>query len=414
MLLDIESLDEDIVTSATPKELEKIFHDKKIDSVGKSFLVTIINGIDVATYRTDVYNDKNCEPVRAKTLYDDVSRRDLTINSLAYDPTTNELIDCFNGLNDLDNGIVKFVGNPTKRIKEDPVRMIRACRFVALLSNNDKIARFDTKSFSAIKENAHLIKDVPVERINKEIMKVMSTCDEPSIFFIKLYMLGLLDIILPELANCFFFTGGNHHKEYLHEHLLITCNSITRLKPVLRFIGLLHDIGKVEVYDSETHRFLRHEKASAIMALDIFKRLKFTTKEQNMCYGVVKLHMRNVEFNTKPKSIRKLMSKCIKYKISWMDLLVHNFADKKANINNNEWTKDEKNKFVQMFIDEKNREGLVLQRSDLCVDGKDMLELGFVGEEIKGIIEFLTKSCISNPKLNKRETLLKMTRGYVK
>src|SRR4030042_3909609 len=125
--------DTDIATNARPEKIIELFKDRNVNEVGKSFGVVLVDGIEVATYRSDRYfglNDKNVKIEYADSIVEDLARRDFTINAMALDLNGN-LIDPFGGKKDLEDGIVKFVGDPNSRIYEDPNRIVRACRFAA-------------------------------------------------------------------------------------------------------------------------------------------------------------------------------------------------------------------------------------------------------------------------------------------
>lgn len=399
MLLNIPNEDEDIVTNATPDEIEKVFSDYKVDSVGKSFLVTIVEGLDISTYRLDHYTrEGHCKAVQATSLQDDLARRDLTFNAIAYDPITETFIDPFDGILDLKNGIVRFVGDADERIKEDPCRILRACRFDALLKNED-----NHKFLVDINNNKEMIREVAPERIQKEIVKVMRTCEYPSMFFWDLRDSGILDIILPELSECFYFDGGKHHSEFVHEHLLDTCDNLPH-DPLLRIAGLFHDIGKPVVH--ENGKFITHEIESAKMTRRILKRLKFSNKFIDQCYGIIRLHMENITVDMKSKKIRKLIKKCFDRKINVIDLILVRFADQRANRSKDLLSTDDKNNITSMILKEIVNPDLVLCVKDLKVDGHDMMKIGYEGKEISEILNHLVKICIAVPENNNKDRLM--------
>jgi len=128
-LLNRTPSDIDIATDARPRQIISLFEDANVNTVGKSFGVILVDGVEVATFRKDrfaaEYNAKSCKPSFSNRIEDDLSRRDLTINALALDCRTDAIIDLFNGADDLSKGIIRFVNNPIERIKEDPDRIIR-------------------------------------------------------------------------------------------------------------------------------------------------------------------------------------------------------------------------------------------------------------------------------------------------
>ena len=416
-LLGIDSQDVDLATDAPPCYLDELFSDHDVNMVGINFLVTIIDGVEVATYRHDLVDKSGAAPV--ESIEEDVARRDFTINAMAYDINTGEVIDYFGGKEDLKNGVIRFVGDPSERICEDPIRSIRACRFAAYMSNKglgeEKPFKIDINSMVAIMKHKDLIDEVPKERLNKEIMKVMSTCDKPSIFFEKLYRSNTLRKVLPELQDCMYFSGGKYHSEYIHEHLFDCCDNLPKGKqPLLRLAGLLHDIGKPVVYNPETFSFLKHEEAGAEMSREIMKRLKFSNKEIDYVSNLILLHMRNLDLDSKPKAVRRLLADCVKLHVPWRDLLLLKFADRSANRRRTPWSEAEKVEFYNMVFIEYNNPDNAFRLCELEVNGDDMLELGYVGRYIKIVLDLLMKSVISNPTLNKYDTLMSMAIGSKK
>ena len=172
MILGVQSKDIDIATSASPDEISELFKDEEIKSLGKSFLVTFVNGIEVASFRTDKYNglnDKDVKIEKANSAEEDAKRRDLSINALFFDPISNKIFDYVNGQNDLQKRIIRFNGNPLYRIYEDPNRIIRACRFLAKINGV-----FDLRTFRALKSYSDYVETmVSTERIRLEILKAM-------------------------------------------------------------------------------------------------------------------------------------------------------------------------------------------------------------------------------------------------
>ena len=151
--------DFDIVTKATPEEIFTLF--PKAITAGNSFLVSIVDGIEVATYRKDRTEDA----VVAKTLQEDVQRRDFTINAIAYDYDKDSFIDYTGGLDDIQNRTLRFVGDAEARIVEDPVRILRGIRFAAKYN-----LTIEKESFFAMMIHRKLILDIPKERIQKEVI----------------------------------------------------------------------------------------------------------------------------------------------------------------------------------------------------------------------------------------------------
>jgi tRNA nucleotidyltransferase/poly(A) polymerase len=225
--------DTDFATNATPNQVAALFKDKKVSTNGKTFKVVMVDEIEVATYRKDRQNElfsaKHCKPVYAKTIEEDLSRRDLTINAMAINIRDGVLIDLFNGKQDLEKGIIRFVGDPLERIKEDPNRIVRACRFLAKLEGS-----FEKETLKVLQNYSHYIKDyVAPERIRIEILKTMAL-ETPSLFFSALHLIGALRYIFPEMDDCFDHQHGKYHPETISEHLMLTGDIISPRFPLLR------------------------------------------------------------------------------------------------------------------------------------------------------------------------------------
>lgn len=398
--------DYDIVTNAIPEELEKIFPDKKIKTFGVSFLVTSIDDIEVSTYRSDKNfgpGRYNCITEACNTLDQDLARRDFTFNSLAVCPYTGEVIDPFDGLKDLKNKIVKFVGNPNERIYEDYLRMLRAARFACLIEG-----RLDSETFHAICDNKALVNEISPERIRMELLKVMKY-KTPSIFFNILYTTGILEIILPEFYKMYDHTGGKYHDESLDEHALITGDSLSPKYPLLRLVGYLHDIGKPVVYDGEN--FVDHEKIGSNLVEDIFKRYKFSNDEVIFAKNIVNLHMRSLDYLITPKSIRRLLRVFSENNISWKDWIRLKIADKKANLAAENYNSQYIKTFCLKIHKAKNEsKSGGFKVTDLEVNGFDVIDLLNIkpGKQVGNILKRLLEIVIDDPSVNERKTLLSL------
>ncbi len=189
--------DFDILTHASLKEIQTIFSDQKVKTIGKAFRICIVNGVEISSGRIkfDISNFPES----------DLAKRDFTINAMAYDSLSKKIIDPFNGRKDLEDAIIRFTKDPEKRIQEDPIRMIRACRFVAMIDGDLSLS-----SFEVILACKDLLDSVAKERIYHEIMKVLGL-QRPSLFFKALKKTGLLSKIFPSLDRCHGLSGGPHH-----------------------------------------------------------------------------------------------------------------------------------------------------------------------------------------------------------
>jgi putative nucleotidyltransferase with HDIG domain len=403
--IEADPTDFDIVTDALPEELEMIFPDRKVKTAGASFLVTIIDGVDVATYRSDKNLGKgrfNCITEACQTLEEDLDRRDFTFNAMAVCPYTGEVIDNHNGLYDLKHKIVKFVGNPYQRIYEDELRMIRAARFACLIEGT-----IDPRGLNAIRNLAFAVKNISPERVRMELLKVMKY-KRPSIFFDILHETGLLEILFPDLERCYGHTGGMYHDETIDVHLKLTGDKLSPKDPILRLAGYLHDIGKPLVYDGKN--FIDHEKIGADMVAKLLAYYKFSNKEIDRIYGLVKLHMRPVTQLKTEKAARRLIQTLAKYNISFKDFFKLRIADKKSNLKSRGFYSREKIKSLAMTIYKETHrtESGEFKITDLPVNGFDIMNLYKIeaGPLIGKILKLLLEIVIEDITNNEREILL--------
>ncbi len=337
LLLGLDPHDFDVATSATPSALTEIFHDCKVNLVGASFGVVLVNGIEVATFRQDVHGQRfdarSCQPVYVVDLHEDLKRRDLTVNALALCRRTGEIIDLFGGRSDLHNRVIRFVGSPQDRISEDPARIVRACRFLALLEG-----RFDSASLAAMMENAELVRDyVAPERLRLEILKAMSL-PTPSLFWSALHLVGALQYVLPELENCQNTDHGRFHKENIWEHLMVAGDHVSPKYPLVRLAAFLHDTGKPLAWTRNNDgSFVDHELIGGDLMVHRLGQLKFANQEVVTITRLIYTHMRPAS-DLSPKSARRLLKYLGDQGVSLWDFLRHRSADKAANMGKTPYT----------------------------------------------------------------------------
>jgi tRNA nucleotidyltransferase (CCA-adding enzyme) len=409
--LDITPHDYDIVTDATPDELEKIFHDRKVKTVGANFLVTLIDNIEVSTYRSDknfAPGRQNCITSVCQTLDEDLARRDFTFNALAVCPYSGEVIDPFDGRKDLDSKVVKFVGNPVERINEDYLRMIRAARFTCLIEGS-----LDGAAFNAIRNHKYLVRKISPERIRIELLKVMEY-KRPSIFFDILHSTGILKILFPELDAMYGFDGGIHHSETLDEHFKITGDALSPKVPLLRLIGYFHDIGKVSAYlGNEDKTFVNHEVLGAFMIKNIFTKYKFTNKEVEKAEKLVLFHMRSFDSLTSGKAVRKLLRVFTEENVNWKEWLKLKVADKRANLAKEQYKREHIKKIALKIHKSKKAPERAFSVKDLKISGYDVMETLNIkpGNLIGTILKILFERVLDEPELNDKDKLLEILRS---
>ncbi len=249
--------------------------------------------VEITTYRSERYDPDSRKPevIFGDKLEDDLLRRDFTINALAQEPRTGEIIDCFGGQADLAAGVIRAVGDdPAHRFAEDPLRMLRAVRFAAQLGFT-----IEERTEAAIHDQAATLEKISKERIRDEFNKVLVS-PRPMLGLRLCVNLGLMPHIVPEVLE---LRGVNQqpmpgHTKDVYEHVLrVVQNTPPRLS--MRWAGLLHDIAKPRtraIENGQVH-FFGHEDLGAVMAREILKRLHFDRPFIDHISRLVKLHMRS-------------------------------------------------------------------------------------------------------------------------
>ena len=377
--------DFDIATRATPDDIISLFKDRTVKLVGKSFGVVIIDGIEVATFRKDAYSDiklrdaKKCEVTFSETIEHDLERRDFTINALALCEKTGEIIDLHNGINDIKNCVIRFVGNSHKRIMEDPNRIIRACRFLAKVEGT-----FAPETFEALASHAYLIeKYVAPERIRLEIIKAMEY-EHPSLFFSALHSIGALQYIFPEMVSCVDHLHGNHHAENVWEHMMLSGDHISSKFPLIRLASFLHDIGKPASFNKTDGTFLAHESFGKKILETRLENLKFSKDEISLITGLVRHHMYST-WKISPRAVRKIKKKLFDDNINVHDWLRIKVADRIGNINKEHWTFSHFREISELFL------------KDVHIDsGFDVKSLAISGGELIKIFDLTPGLIVGN------------------
>lgn len=397
--------DIDITTSANPEEVISLFPQNYPSGIEFGTVTVMVDeeSFEVTTFRTDgeYLDGRRPEVVTfGKTIEEDLSRRDFTINAMAMD-INGEIIDIFDGKNDLQKGIIKAVGNPVQRFSEDALRILRAFRFSARF-------RFtiEAETLNAIKETREGLILISAERIRDEIFKILMT-DNVLNTFTAMYETGVLDIILPEIAKMYGVEQNHPHHMYdVFTHTMISVENAPK-DLTIRLAMLLHDIGKP--YTKETvdgvDRFHEHHLKSVEIAIDILSRLNVSNKIKNEVLELISLHDR--EIIESPKAVRRLLNQ-LQY-TSLENLLAVKKADAIAQNNSYLEVKLEVIKEIQNIASKEQK----LTVKDLAVNGYDMMNLGLKGKDIGEMLNYLLVKVLDNPTCNNRESLLLYARDYL-
>lgn len=406
--------DIDIATNANPDTIEELFErDHKVKTVGKSFGVVLVDGIEVATFRNDAYNglsDKDVKITFKQNIIDDLSRRDFTINAMALELNGN-IVDPFNGKEDLENRIIRFVENPYNRIFEDPNRIIRACRFLAKISGT-----FEEKTKKALKEFSKFIPtQVAPERIRLEILKAMES-DNASSFFISLNEIDALQYVFPSLNACINHSHGIHIEDVFTHSMLCGDAIRSKHKPLLKLAGYLHDCGKPVSYkldENGKESFIGHTKTGSKLAERELTELKFSNEEINYITTLIRFHMRLHVIETS-KAMRRLIKLLDEAKVPIKDLMRLKLADTKANLIKGRMNMLEVKKLISKVKQELNRKEFEHPLANLQISGYDVMRLCNIkpGPEVGIVLDFLKMIILENPELNQKDILEKIVKKF--
>jgi putative nucleotidyltransferase with HDIG domain len=302
--------DYDFATSATPQEVQRLFR-RTIPTGIQHGTVTVLfenHEFEVTTYRIDGGYDDHRRPdsvTFTRSLYDDLKRRDFTINAIAADPRTGRLTDPFEGRADLQRRAIRTVGDPTQRFSEDALRMLRAVRFAATLQ-----FEIEHDTFSSIPPRAQEFSAVAPERVLQELSKMMAA-PTPSVGWHLLKNSTLLSVIAPELLEADTHQPSERALEGLFGHLVKACDCAPEEDDALRWAALLHDVGKPRcaAYDERGLHFHGHDETSAEMAESLLRRLRAPNRLIDSVTHLVRHHMFGVSGDSSDAAIRRFVSR---------------------------------------------------------------------------------------------------------
>lgn len=399
-----EPTDWDIATSAKPEEIILSFSEYKVLPTGMAHgTVTVILGdftMEITTFRIDgEYND-NRHPERVmftNSIEDDLSRRDFTVNAMAYNPFIG-FIDPFGGREDIGKGIVKTVGDSDKRFREDALRIMRGLRFASDLGFD-----IEEKTGIAIRENRELLNNIALERINIELCKLLIGKNAGKVLMEYRDVIG---VIIPEVERTFDLLQKNPHHIYnVWEH---TCHSIEESPrdKEIRLALFFHDIGKGVTFsqdESGMGHFYGHSKISSEMAENIMRRLKFDNKTREKVVKLVLYH--DLFLETTEKYVRHWLHRLGEE--AYFKLLEIKRADVLAQ---SEFKRDEKLKSLDnaykigvKIRDEKQ----CLSLKNLAVSGDTLIEAGYEqGPNIGTLLNEVLDKVLDGELVNSKEDIM--------
>ncbi len=409
--------DWDITTSAQPEQVKALFH-RTIDTGIQHGTVTVMmdkEGFEVTTYRIDGEYEDSRHPKNIEftsNLEEDLKRRDFTINAMAYNPKEG-LVDIFGGIEDLEKGIIRCVGNAKDRFSEDALRILRAVRFAGQLGFS-----IEEETKEGIVELAPTLKNISAERIRVELDKLLMA-KYPELIKVASET-GICKVVLPELDRMLAREQNNPHHIYnVGDHCIQAVRLLNqeyknspeydkKTHSILAWTMLLHDVGKPDCYTEDEKgigHFYGHGEKSAELTKKILKRLRFDNYTIETATRLVKWH--DYTFGEKEASMRKAVNKIgtdimeFLFIVKRMDALAQNpdyLEEKLARL--------EEEKTLYKEIREKQQ---CLTLKELAVNGRDLMEAGFEkGKMLGEILEYLLKEVLEVPELNEKGKLLEL------
>lgn len=413
-ILGREPDDWDITTSAKPEEIKQLFH-HTVDTGIQHGTVTVLikkECYEVTTYRIDGEYEDSRHPKEVNftsLLSEDLRRRDFTINAMAYNEAKG-LIDLFGGQEDLKNGIIRCVGNAKERFSEDALRIMRAVRFSAQLGY-----QIEAQTEAAIKELAHTLDRISVERIQVELVKLL-TSGHPE-YMLKLYELGITRVFLPEFDMMMNTPQNNPHHLYSVGMHTIKAMELVPCNKILRLAMLLHDVGKpaTRTTDEEgVDHFYGHPTLGSELARKILKRLRFDNETIDRVSLLIVYHDYGNSVSATPVFTRKLINKV--HLDNFPMLLDIKYADVMAQSELQRDSKLVKLEQLRTSYQDVLDQGMCISLKSLAVTGRDLIQAGMKpGQEIGQALNHLLEVVLEDPDMNDKGSLMELIKrwGYI-
>ena len=401
-LLGLTPADYDLCTDATPDETSRVFsahqllhHGEKHGTVG-----VVLEGqvYEITTFRTEGgYGDsRHPDWVRfVRHIKEDLARRDFTVNAMAYNPRTG-YIDPFGGKKDLEDRILRAVGDPPVRFREDALRILRGARFSARFRLQPEPVTMD-----AMLQLAPLMDNLARERVFEELCKLLLSATTEDL----LTFAPLLTQVIPELAPVVGFEQHSPHHAYdVFTHIAHVVEAVPAELP-LRWAALLHDVGKPACFTQDENgrgHFKGHAKTSAELAEDILLRLKAPTALRQQVTELIAQHMTKLEPDK--KLLRRRLGKLGKERLEQLLTLQEADMGSKGTGNPAEM---EQFPTLRQLVDEILQEAACLQVKDLAVNGRDLQQLGIpTGPKIGTTLAWMLEQVQDEVLPNQRDILL--------
>lgn len=410
----------DIATNAKPEDVQRIFKYTIPTGIKHGTILVILDDmhVEITTFRSDGNYSDGRHPDKVEytaSIEDDLPRRDLTINAMAYNILDGNLIDMFDGMKDIKNKIIRSVGNPYERFTEDGLRIMRAIRFATRLDFN-----IEKETFDAICHSTGMLTSIAYERIREEFNGILIS-DNPFRGIELLRKTGILALIMPELMQGFGVAQNRFHKYDVYYHILHTIQAVEPLETeeltlLVRLAALFHDIAKPmvqkKVSKQEEPVYYNHEVVGANVAKKVMRRLKYSNAEIDFVTLLVRQHMFYYQDEWTDGAVRRFMKAVGIENIK--PLLKLREADRLGSGNR----KDKESKAIPKLlarIDKIIEEENAITVKDLKINGNDLMkEFNLKPGPIVGkILNYLLDLILDEPSLNDKEKLMEKTKLFL-
>ncbi len=397
--------DWDIATSALPRDVMRTFRRTHPTGLKHGTVTVMARGmpLEVTTYRVEgEYADfRHPDKVTfTEDIIQDLARRDLTFNAMALTPD-GYLVDPYKGLADLADGLIRAVGDPSRRFREDALRLVRVVRFSSQLGFD-----FDPATLDAVKANAGLVSRIARERVRDELVKILLS-KRPAQGIQTLHQTGLLAHIWPEIEEGVGFEQNPHHAYTVFDHCI---RALAASPPdlCLRLAALLHDVAKprcMTVDEDGQRRFFYHEQVGAAMARKMLSRLRFDRDTTNRVVHLIRYHMALHHYpDMSDAAIRRLIRRVGPENVD--DLVSLRRADRSASGTKKAPLSRGARRLLWRMEKIRAADNAFSLR-DLAVDGHTVMQIGDLkpGPEVGRILEQLLEMVLTDPELNERSAL---------